>query len=49
MKKILLFVAFLVVLLAFQYWWFMGAMDCVVNRASSGITIDWATIKDCSY
>lgn len=29
-------------------WIFLTA-ECVIDRAASGIPIDWANIKDCSY
>lgn len=27
----------------------LGVVNCVYNRAQSGIPVDWANIKDCSY
>jgi hypothetical protein len=29
--------------------WLLLTAECVVNRANSGTSIDWANIKDCSY
>lgn len=49
MKKILLLVAFLVLLFAVQYLWFKGTMRCVIARSEGGQMVDWALIKDCSY
>lgn len=36
------------ILLVLIVWLFLTA-ECVVNRANSGIPIDWANIKDRSY
>jgi len=38
-----------IVLFAVIVVWLYLTADCVVNRASFGIPIDWANIKDCSY
>ncbi len=46
MKKQWIIVAILLVIVLI---WFLLTADCVVNRASSGIPVDWANIKDCSY
>jgi len=37
------------ILLAVIFIWFLLTADCVVNRINSGISVDWANIKDCSY
>lgn len=29
--------------------WFVGTMECVVNRSQSGTVISWAVVRDCSY
>ena len=45
MKKVILVTLLTVVTLI----WVLFTADCVINRFNSGIPIDWANIKDCSY
>jgi len=42
--KVLL-ISFLIILAI----WLLLTGECVVGRADSGIPVDWANIKDCSY
>lgn len=38
------------VILAILLVWFLLTADCVISRfTNSGIPVDWANIKDCSY
>lgn len=46
MKKQWIIVAVLSAVVA--VWLYLTA-DCVFNRASSGMPVDWANIKDCGY
>lgn len=47
--KVIVGLLLLIVLLAFEYWWFRETMQCMINRTNSGIVVDWAMVKDCSY
>ncbi len=48
-EMLVFFLLFLLILGYFQYFWFVGTMDCVIARSTSGVIIDWANIRDCSY